>query len=321
MRYMKKWALLVDQMLDGYSLHEIVCDENGDVVDFRFVDVNPAFSRITGLQAEHVLGKSVYEVLPGIERYWLERFGQVAMTGQPARFTAYAAPLGKHLEVAAYRTQARMFAVTFRDVTNEIRARELIEKALEDAVLMMGHVGEVRDPHTAGHQRRTAVLANRIAHKMGLPADRVKTIYLGALIHDIGKVAVPLEILNYPGELSKPQYALVKIHPDAGYSIVKDVELPWHVADIVVQHQERLDGSGYPRGFKGNQIGLEARIVSVADVFEAMTCHRPYRGPHNRETASSELDRNAGKLYDADAVRACLAIAESDNVGFETGHR
>lgn len=317
MSYQEEMSLLVNQMLDGYALLELIVDGDGQVADFRFVDVNPTFSEMTGLQAEAILARTMNEVLPEIEPYWRERFRQVTMTGNPARFTAYAAPLGRHFEIAAYRPRAAMLAVTFRDVTPEVRSRELIERALEDAVGMVGRVGEVRDPYTAGHQRRVAVLAPRIAKSMGLTPDSIKSVYLGALVHDIGKVAVPLEILNYPGPLAADQYNLMKIHPQAGHDIVKEARLPWPIADIVLQHQERMDGSGYPKGLKGKEIALETRIVTVADVFESITCHRPYRGSHSKEAAIQELHSNVGRLYDADVVRCCLAIAEAKDVGFE----
>jgi len=317
MHYEREMALLAKQMLDGYSLHEIIRDADGKVIDFRFVDVNPAFARMTGLRAEDVLGRTVREVLPNIEDYWLQRFGEVAETGRPTRFTAYAAPLGRHFEVAVYRPRAAMFAVTFRDVSLEVNAREKIARALEDAIGMMGRVGEVRDPYTAGHQRRVADLAQRIAESMGLMPDKVKSVCLGALVHDIGKVAVPLEILNFPGSLSAHQYELVKIHPRAGYDIIMEASLPWPVADVALQHQERMDGSGYPNGLKQKEILLETRIVTVADVFEAINCYRPYRGTHSKEAAIAEMSKNAGRLYDRDVASACLAIAEKAAFSFD----
>lgn len=308
---------LVKQMLDGYALHEIIRDENGKVVDYRFVDVNKAFCELTGLQ-EDVIGRTVREVLPDIEDHWLERYGQVVTTGEAARFVGYSGPLNKYFEVAAYRPQTGMFATMFHDITAEMRAKEAIEAALEGTITMMGHVCEVRDPYTAGHQRRVASLARRIAQRMGLTPERTKAVYLGALVHDVGKVAVPVEILNFPGRLSEHQYALVKIHPQVGHDILTKIDFPWPVAEIVLQHQERMDGSGYPKGLKGEEIMLETRIVTVADVFEAMSCHRPYREPHSADAAVAELRKNAGRLYDAEAVRTCLALVGAGDIDFET---
>lgn len=316
MFYEQAMLSLIDQMLDAYALHEIIRDKNGKVIDYRFLDINPAFTEMTGLRPEDILGRTVREAIPDIEDHWLERYGRVAETGQTVRFTGYAAPLRKHFEVAAYRPRVNMFAVTFRDVTPEVRAREAIEKALEGSINVIGHVCEVRDPYTAGHQRRVAALAQRMAQAMGLSSEQTKTVYFGALVHDIGKVAVPVEILNYPGALSEPQYGLVKVHPQAGFDILKGVDLPGPVADIVLQHQERMDGSGYPNGLRGDEILLETRIVIVADVFESMNCHRPYRGKHSKEAAIAEIEKNDGRLYDHDVVSICLALAKADDQGF-----
>ncbi len=167
---------------------------------------------------------------------------------------------------------------------------------------------ESRDPYTAGHQRRVAELAKAIASEMGLPAHTVEGIHFGALIHDIGKIQVPSELLSKPTKLSKLEFELIKTHPQAGYEIIKGVEFPWPIALMALQHHERLDGSGYPQGLKGEAIALEARIIAVADVVEAMSSHRPYRPGLGIEAALKEIEDKRGKWFDARAVDCCVRL-------------
>ncbi|MCX7843973.1 MAG: HD-GYP domain-containing protein [Candidatus Bipolaricaulota bacterium] len=168
---------------------------------------------------------------------------------------------------------------------------------------------DLREPYTAGHQRRVAELACAIAQELGLSAERIQGLRVAALLHDVGKALfVPIEILSKPGKLTDLEMALIREHPRAGYEILRRVEFPWPVAEIVHQHHERLDGSGYPRGLKGEAILLEARILAVADVVEAMSSHRPYRPALGVEAALAEIREKAGKLYDPKVVEACLRV-------------
>jgi PAS domain S-box-containing protein len=164
-------------------------------------------------------------------------------------------------------------------------ATAALDKALLQLVHSLARSVEKRDPYTAGHHQRTSQLASSIAARMGLPPLQQEGIRLGAQIHDLGNIYVPTEILNRPGKLNDYEYALVKTHPQMGYDILADVDLPWPVQDMILQHQERLDGSGYPQGLTGDAIILEARIIAVADVVEAMTSHRPYRPAFNADQA------------------------------------
>jgi PAS domain S-box-containing protein/putative nucleotidyltransferase with HDIG domain len=196
-----------------------------------------------------------------------------------------------------------------------LRARRAHEQSaarllgsMEDTIEVIGATVEMRDPYTAGHQLRVATLAAAIAQEMGLTEEQVHGIRLAGMVHDLGKVHIPSEILSKPGKLSRIEFELIKSHPEAGYEILKDVDFPWPIAQIVLQHHERLDGSGYPRGLKADEILLEARIMAVADVVEAMASHRPYRPALGIDLALREISENAGKYYDADAVRICLAL-------------
>lgn len=193
----------------------------------------------------------------------------------------------------------------------EVRAMEGITrlgKAMEQTVQAVALTVEKRDPCTAGHQLRVAHLAVEIARLLGLPEDRIQGLYLGGLIHDIGKICVPAEILNRAGRISAAEFMIIKTHPQVGYDIIKGVEFPWPVAQMILQHHERLDGSGYPQGLKNGAIMIEARILAVADVVEAMASHRPYRPELGMERALAEVEAQRGILFDPEVVDACLRL-------------
>lgn len=197
---------------------------------------------------------------------------------------------------------------TLRARTRQEENARKLEKSLEDTVQAVATTIEARDPYTAGHQKLVARIAVGIAREMGLDGGFLVGLQRGAEIHDIGKVYIPSEILNRPGRLSEIEFSLIKTHPEVGYQIIKDVDFPWPVAAMIYQHHERLDGSGYPQGLKGEQILLEARILAVADVVEAMMSHRPYRAALGIDAALDEIARFSGTLFDADAVAACIRL-------------
>jgi len=200
-----------------------------------------------------------------------------------------------------------------RSRTERISILEKLEDSLDHAVTAIAATVEMRDPYTAGHQRRVAILATAIATEMGLPDDQVKGLHIACVVHDIGKIHVPAEILSSPAKLTDAEFAILKTHPEAGWEILKGIDFPWPVAEMVYQHHERLDGSGYPRGLKGDEILLEARIIAVADVVEAMTSHRPYRPGLGIFTALQEISQNKGKLFDVAVVEACLRVFIEQN--------
>lgn len=202
---------------------------------------------------------------------------------------------------------------TLRLRQEQQRNAERLRKGLEDTVLAISAMVELRDPYTAGHERRVAELAAAIATEMGLPEERVYGIHLAGTIHDLGKIRIPAEILSKPGRLNEVEYNLVKEHPQYGFDIVKNIEFPCPIAQMVLQHHERLDGSGYPHGLKGDEILAEARILSVADVVEAMSSHRPYRPGIGLPAALGEIGKNRGILYDPDVVDACLKLFNEKN--------
>jgi uncharacterized membrane protein len=186
---------------------------------------------------------------------------------------------------------------------------------LNEAVKSIIVLGETRDPYTAAHQQRVAKFACAIAREMGLSDERIEGLQVMGTIHDIGKVAVPAEILSKPGRLSSYEFGIIKTHPEVAYDIVKGLEFPWPVAQAVFQHHERLNGSGYPQGISGDNIVFEAKILGVADVVEAMASHRPYRPALGISKALEEISQNRGTLYDASVVDACMRLITEK--GFE----
>lgn len=179
---------------------------------------------------------------------------------------------------------------------------------LEESLQALATMLEKRDPYTAGHQKRVADLAEKIAIELGLSNDQAHGIRLASLVHDIGKIQVPAEVLNKPGKLTEIEFSLIKCHPQVGYDILKAIRYPWPIPDAVLQHHERLDGSGYPQGLKGKQIILEARIIAVADMVEAMSSHRPYRAGLGIGAALTEIANLRGSHLDPSVVDACLRL-------------
>lgn len=205
--------------------------------------------------------------------------------------------------------------IAFSDITRSKLAEDELKKswekqkrAMEGTVQAMAFTIETRDPYTAGHQRRVTKLASAIAEEMGLSESEMEGVRLAGGLHDIGKIYVPAEILAKPGKITEVEYNIIKTHPQVGYDILKPIEFPWPIAEFVLQHHERMNGTGYPAGLTGDQIHMEARILAVADVIEAMATHRPYRAALTIEAALDEIEDNRDRLYDSKVVDACLRL-------------
>lgn len=192
-----------------------------------------------------------------------------------------------------------------------------LERGFQGTIELISKITELRDPYTSGHQIRVAKLASAIAREMKLPDEKVEAIHIASLVHDIGKINVPQEILSKPGLLSSLEIEMIHIHPQTGYSILSSIDFPWPVAEIVREHHEHIDGSGYPQGLKMNEILLEARIICVADVIEAMSSHRPYRPILGLEEALQEITENKGVLYDEEVVSACKIVISDKGFSFD----
>ena len=195
------------------------------------------------------------------------------------------------------------------------RERKRVQKRLDhsfiDLAKTVSRAMASRDPYTADHEKRVADLARLVGKKMGLDENRLQGLYIGGLLHDIGKISTPESLLSKPGELSEEEWNLLRAHAKRGYQILKDTDLPWPVADMAVHHHERLDGSGYPHGIRGDKLSLEVRILGVCDVVEAMSSHRPYRAARSKDEVIGELRDGRGTKYDATVVDIVLELIES----------
>ncbi len=214
------------------------------------------------------------------------------------------------------------FEGTVEDITDRKYKEKLLENsyeklsnAMDGIINALSTTVELRDPYTAGHQRRVTELAVAIARRLNYTSDNIRFLSIASMLHDIGKLCAPAEILSKPGKLSKNEISLLRDHPDEGYKILKNIDFDYPVAEIIWQHHERMDGSGYPRGLKGDEILMDARIIGVADVFESMASHRPYRPSLGLDRALHELEKNKGSLYDIKVVDECYKVVRED--GFE----
>lgn len=293
--------------------------------------INNAFCNFLQKSPEEIIGKTDFDLFPADEAEMYHRDdARVMETKQPQlqEEEVTGAAGKKWLYVAktpVVDDSGEVIGVlcSVRDITHRKQVEEALNQTLKklqrtilQTIEAMARVVEMRDPYTAGHQRRVAELACAIAEELGLPEDKVRGIQMAALIHDIGKIGVPAEILNKPAKLSSSEFNLVKVHPRVGYEILKEIDFPWPIAQTVLQHHERLNGSGYPSGLKGGAILLESRILGVADVVEAMASHRPYRPAFSIEEALQEVSRNSGILYDAGIVKICLKLFKEKGFTF-----
>jgi response regulator RpfG family c-di-GMP phosphodiesterase len=223
-------------------------------------------------------------------------------------------------EVALLNELGNNLAYGIRALRNRLDREEglrRIQETMKATIQALASTVEFRDPYTAGHQRRVAELAREIGRELGLSEDRINGLYLASVVHDIGKISVPVEVLTRPGRLSAIENDLVKTHVEAGYDILKSIDFPWPIADVVRQHHERLDGSGYPLGIGDADILLESRILAVADVVEAIASFRPYRPALGVDVALAEIEDGKGVNFDGVVVDACIRLFREKGFAFE----
>ena len=220
-----------------------------------------------------------------------------------------------HLSLKEMREKLNLQNIILEQKVKEKTAE--LQEMLTAIIQSMSLAVEIRDPYTAGHQERVACLACAIAKKMGLSKNQINSIRLAGILHDIGKIRIPVSILNRPGKLLDVEFEMIKIHPRVGFDILKNIPSPWPFSDIILQHHEKLDGSGYPQGLTGDAILLEAKVLTVADVTEAESSYRPYRPALGIEAALAEIRKNRGKWYEPDAVDACIELFTRENFRFE----
>ncbi|MBC2717132.1 MAG: PAS domain S-box protein [Desulfobacteraceae bacterium] len=311
---------LLEFALDGI----ITMDYKGRIIAF-----NPAAEKIFGYHSAQVIGHTVSEkLIPGslkkVHESGLANFlatGNEEIIGRRVEVTAMRADqsvFAAELEVISVNPGSTpVFMAYLRDISGQKYSEKErlqyainIKKTLMQTILAVSRIVEIRDPYTAGHQRRVAHLAAAIAKALKFSEERIDGVFLGALIHDIGKIAVPSEILARPGKLLDEDINYLKIHCRKGYEILEPVNFPWPVAEIALQHHEHIDGSGYPQGLRGDEILLESRIICVADVVESLTAHRPYRPAYSLEKSLAFIRKRAGKCYGRQIVAACSELFE-----------
>ena len=279
-----------------------------------------------GKRVEELVGVCIFSLFPpDLAKSRRAQAAEVVRSEEPVRFEDEREE--RILDTTIYpvfdaQGKVGRMAIFVRDITERKRAEEELKQSFEKlqrtfqaTVSALASSVEIRDPYMAGHQQRVAQLACAIAEEMGFPNEQIEGLRLAGLIHDIGKINVPAEILTKPGRLTETEFNMIKTHPQVGYELLKTIEFPWPIAQIVLQHHERMDGSGYPQGLAGKDILLMARILAVADVVQSMVSHRPYREALGMDKALEELSQNGDVLYDSQVVDACLELFSKK--GFE----
>jgi PAS domain S-box-containing protein/putative nucleotidyltransferase with HDIG domain len=303
------------------------------ILDFdtgQIQDANPFVLSLLGFSREELIGKEIWEISSVLDKtIALKAFeiikdkGYVRYENVPLKTKDGELIQVEFVSNSYYINGDKVIQCNIRDISNRKKLEEenlkfqhSISISLHEMIETLANVIVARDSYTAGHQRRVANLASAIAAKLNLPLHTIEGIHLSALIHDIGKIAIPAEILTKPKALTNFELAMLRNHVQTGYDILKNIHFPWNVAQIVLQHHERIDGSGYPNGLKGDSICEEAKIIAVADVVEALSSDRPYRKTKGIEAALNEIKINRGKLYDSNVVDACFEVFENDHFAF-----
>lgn len=306
----EKW---LSTILKGIDDGIIVTDNRGKVTF-----INPSAQKITGWNGLDAIDQPVDRILELKENLNFDPVSVLPALGETNLITRAGLEIPVELPVSTLPEESGQPSgqvIVFKDVTSRRRTEQelqeswaKLQRTLKGTIQAISTTIEMRDPYTAGHQRRVAQLAEAIAREMNLPEVKIEGMRFAAQIHDIGKIYVPAEILSKPTKLTDLEYTIIKTHPQAGYEILKNIEFPWPIAEIVLQHHERLNGSGYPAGLKDGEILLEARILAIADVVEAMSSHRPYRPSFGIDKALEEISLNNGLLYEPEAVTACQRL-------------
>jgi len=299
----------------------------------RFIRVNKALADALKMPTTDLIGKRAEELFPKEEAEKMKRDGrEVVISGKPKRniIQPYTTPDGIRWQlvdkVPYISKEGKIIGVIglAKDITEQRKSEQKfqdtfqkLKKTMDAAINTMSKIVEAKDPYTAGHQWRVSQLATAIAKELHFSEDKVEGIRIASLIHDIGKVGLPSEILSKPDKICNEEYNLIKRHSQVGYDILKGIDFSYPVAEIVLQHHERLNGLGYPNHLKGDKILLEAKIIGVADVVEAMSSHRPYRPALGIDKALEEITQNKGILYDPEAVDVCLKLFKEKGFKFE----
>jgi putative nucleotidyltransferase with HDIG domain len=286
--------------------------QQDNIVDSNDLDIIPSLVSLTESDRQSLARNNIELLVP------LKNDGQltgILLIGNKISHEPYSNEERKLLRMVAVEVAVNIENANLYEGMK--RKHSELQKAMDGVIHAMSSVIETRDPYTAGHQRRVAELARAIAKEMGLSEWQTMGIHIAGLLHDVGKVAVPAEILSKPGKINQYEFSIIKNHCQVGYEILQRIDFPWPVTLAVLQHHERLDGSGYPEGLPGEDIILEAKILGVADVVEAMSSHRPYRPALGLERALQEITQESGILYDSEVVDACLRLLKKNEPEFD----
>ena len=302
------------------------------VQDGLIIYVNPYMEKICGFTQEEFIDQPFHKfVATGsvdmmVDRHKRRNLGESVLSNYEAVLkNKFSKRVHVDISINEFTSAGKTAYLTvIHDITKHkdledqiLTTLDKLRHAMDGTIQAIGMILESRDPYTAGHQRRVSDLACSIAIEMGLSEEQIDTIQIAGTLHDLGKIAIPAEILAKPTALTATEFSLIKNHPSVAYDILKKIDFPWAIADIVHQHHERLDGSGYPQGLKGDQILLESRILAVADIVEAMISHRPYRAARSLEEALAELSQHKGELYDPEAAEACIKLFKEKGFDFQ----
>jgi len=308
------WQKLFKNSPDGI----VICDQKQVVTNS-----NPVFCNMFGYSLNEVIGKPLDSLITSSPEDLMEAESLTSrviqgdrVLCQRIRYKKDGTPIHVSISGLPFMAGDKMIIYAiYRDISARKKAEfklqeknRQLEDSIKDTVKTMARMAEFRDPYTSGHQNRVADLSKAIALEMGHDESAAEGISIAGVIHDIGKIKIPSEILTKPGKISDIEFRLIKEHPVIGWDILKNINFPWPVAKMVLQHHERMDGSGYPLGLKKEDILMGSRILSVADVVEAMSSHRPYRAGLGIDVTLREIDEKTGILYDEDVVKACLTL-------------
>ena len=296
------------------------------------LDINSRFSELFGYNLEEIKGKNIncgiihppdkIEEAKRLTKKAIKEYINYDTIRKKKDGTLFPVSISGSSVLINGKTKGRI--ILYQDITQRKQAEqkikqgyEKLQRTMEATINTISKIIEARDPYTAGHQNTVSQLAVAIAQEMKLPEDKIEGIRIAALVHDIGKINIPAEILSKPSKLNEMEFSLIKNHPKVGYDILRKIDFSWPVAKIVLQHHEKIDGSGYPQGLKGEKILLEAKIIGVADVVEAMSSHRPYRPSLGIDKALEEISQNRGTLYEPEVVDACLKLFKEKDFKFK----
>jgi len=292
--------------MDGFQLCR-ECKKDESLKKIPFIFYTATYTEKKDEDFALSLGAEKFIVKPVEPNVFLKILKEITEAHKKGTLVATKEPI-KEEEIYLAEYNKRLIKKLERKVLDLEKSEKRLRKTMEATIYTIGKIAETRDPYTAGHQKNVSQIATFIAQEMKLPQNKIEGIRIASLVHDIGKISLPSEILNKPTKLSEIEYSLIKDHSQVGYDVLKSIEFPWPVARITLQHHERLNGSGYPQGLKGEDILLEARIIGVADVIDAMSSHRPYRPAWGIDKALEEISQNKGILYDPEVVDACLKL-------------